>query len=71
MGLQLNEKFAVIEQNGQVSDWMYAMGPLLKGSLWETTTVPELRSQAMRIAEILLQRTPAEGPEQDVLEYYI
>ena len=71
MGLQLNEQFAVIEQNGQVSDWMYAMGPLLKGSLWETTTVPELRSQAMRIAEILLQRTPAEVPEQDVLEYYI
>ena len=50
---------------------MYAMGPLLKGSLWETTAVPELRSQAMRIAEILLQRTPAEVPEQDVLEYYI
>ena len=71
MGLKVNEQFAVIEQNGQPSDWMFAMGPMLKGSLWETTAVPELRSQAMRIAEILLHRTPAEIPEQDVLEYYI
>ena len=71
MGLQVNEQFAVIEENGQASDWMFAMGPLLKGSLWETTAVPELRSQAMRIAEILLQQAPAEVAEQDVLEYYI
>ncbi|MEC7567324.1 MAG: FAD/NAD(P)-binding protein [Planctomycetota bacterium] len=70
-GLQVNEHFAVIENNGQASSWLYAMGPLLKGSLWETTAVPELRGQAMRIAEILLQQTPAEVPEQDVLEYYI
>jgi uncharacterized NAD(P)/FAD-binding protein YdhS len=71
MGLQVNEQFAVIEESGQPSDWMFAIGPLLKGSLWETTAVPELRSQAMRIAEILLQQAPAKVAEQDVLEYYI
>ena len=71
MGLQVNEQFAVIEESGQPSDWMFAIGPLLKGSLWETTAVPELRSQAMRIAEILLQQAPAQVAEQDVLEYYI
>jgi uncharacterized NAD(P)/FAD-binding protein YdhS len=71
MGLQVDDRFAVIESNGEPSRWMFAMGPLLKGSLWETTAVSELRGQAMRIAEILLERAPAEVPQQDVLEYYI
>ena len=71
MGLQVDERFSVIQSNGEPSGWMFAMGPLLKGSLWETTAVSELRGQAMRIAEILLERAPAEVPQQDVLEYYI
>ena len=71
MGLQVDDRFAVIESTGEPSRWMFAMGPLLKGSLWETTAVSELRGQAMRIAEILLERAPAEVPQQDVLEYYI
>jgi uncharacterized NAD(P)/FAD-binding protein YdhS len=71
MRLQVNDRFAVIESNGQPSRWMFAMGPLLKGSLWETTAVSELRGQAMRIAEILLERAPVEVPQQGVLKYYI
>jgi uncharacterized NAD(P)/FAD-binding protein YdhS len=71
LGIQIDDDFAVIDKEGNSSSGLYAIGPLLKGTLWETTAVPELRGQAMRVAEILLQREPAAVPEEDVIEYYI
>lgn len=32
------------------------LGPLLKGTYWETVAVPELRGQARRVAETVLDR---------------
>ena len=71
MGIKVDDHFAVIDGSGAVSPVLFAIGPLLRGSLWETTAVPELRGQAMRVAETLLEREPATVPEQDVIEYYI
>ena len=80
LGIQVGTDFAVIDQAGQRSDWLFAMGPLLKGTLWETTAVPELRIQAQRVAETIhaaLERRPAavagsfQEMHADVLEYYI
>jgi uncharacterized NAD(P)/FAD-binding protein YdhS len=48
--------------DGQVLDragrptGMYALGPLLRGELWETTAVPEIRDQAHELAEQLSHR---------------
>jgi len=33
---------------------MLALGPLLRGTRWETIAVPELRDQARRVAETVL-----------------
>jgi uncharacterized NAD(P)/FAD-binding protein YdhS len=44
---------------------------LLKGSLWETTAVPELRGQAMRVAQLILEQEPLEAEEEYVIEYCI
>lgn len=71
LGILADDDFAVIEGNGNPSQTLFAIGPLLKGSLWETTAVPELRGQAMRVAETLLQREPIAVEEEDVIEYYI
>ena len=71
MGIRVDEDFAAIEKDGQPSNTLFAIGPLLRGSLWETTAVPELRGQAMRVAEILLERQPAIVEEEHVIEYYI
>jgi uncharacterized NAD(P)/FAD-binding protein YdhS len=80
LGIQVGTDFAVIDQAGQRSDWLFAMGPLLKGTLWETTAVPELRIQAQRVAETIhaaIERRPAavagsfQEMHADVLEYYI
>jgi uncharacterized NAD(P)/FAD-binding protein YdhS len=77
MGIEVDADFAVVEQGGSRSKSMYALGPLLRGSLWETTAVPELRGQAVRVAQLLLQdmhSTPATDtppPAADVIEYCI
>jgi uncharacterized NAD(P)/FAD-binding protein YdhS len=79
MGIEVDANFAAVEGDGGRSAFLYALGPLLKGTLWETTAVPELRGQAMRVAQILLQDvhpaplaqatfTPTNA---DVVEYYI
>jgi len=71
MGLQVDDNFAAIGMDGRPSRFLYAIGPLLKGSLWETTAVPELRGQAMRVAQIMLEQHPIETSEADLIEYCI
>jgi uncharacterized NAD(P)/FAD-binding protein YdhS len=79
MGIEVDEGFAAVERDGRRSEFLYALGPLLKGTLWETTAVPELRGQAMRVAQILLQDLhPTPMPDAalaptyaDVVEYFI
>jgi uncharacterized NAD(P)/FAD-binding protein YdhS len=75
MGIDVNDDFGVINREGQASDTLYAMGPLLKGTLWETTAVPELRGQALQIAQSLIadegEAARVTVPEEYVLEYYI
>src|SRR5688500_12373628 len=39
---------SVVGQNGQVNDVIYTLGTALKGTLWETTAIPEIRTQAAR-----------------------
>jgi uncharacterized NAD(P)/FAD-binding protein YdhS len=79
MGLKIAKDFAIIDREGLRSACLYAMGPLLKGSLWETTAVPELRIQAFQIAENILAifegkrqtAVPEVEAYADVLEYCI
>lgn len=45
---------SVVGQNGEVSGVIYTLGTALKGTLWETTAIPEIRAQAKQLAELLL-----------------
>ncbi len=78
MGIKVGANFGVLDGGGIVSPYLFAIGPMLKGSLWETTAVPELRIQALRAAEAIL--TSLEGAPSadwfaemwvDVVEYAI
>lgn len=44
----------VLRYRGEPVGWMYALGAPLKGVLWETTAVREIRAQAQALAERLL-----------------
>lgn len=77
MGVRIGAGFTAIQRDGQPSPFLHALGPLLRGTFWETIAVPELRGQALQVAQALLgssaRRTgPAGAMEAEaVLEYHI
>jgi uncharacterized NAD(P)/FAD-binding protein YdhS len=40
--------------DGQPSDMLYTLGTALKGVLWESTAIPEIRVQARDLAQKLI-----------------
>jgi uncharacterized NAD(P)/FAD-binding protein YdhS len=72
MGARVDADHTVIDREGRRSEILLALGPLLRGTLWETIAVPELRGQARRTAETLLNQpvTPAES-QSVMMEYMI
>lgn len=73
MGVRVDADHTVLDRDGRRSDFLLALGPLLRGTLWETVAVPELRVQARRVAETLLgHRTLVETtPPEMMMEYMI
>jgi uncharacterized NAD(P)/FAD-binding protein YdhS len=53
LGLDASTDGALIDAFGDASDFLYTLGPARKGSLWETTAVPEIRRQAAELADHL------------------
>ena len=45
--------------SGQVVPGLYVVGPPRKGTLWETTAVPEIRGQAAALAQRLPEQVRA------------
>ncbi len=70
MGVAVNDDYQTLTAAGEASTVCYAIGPLLRGTLWETTAVPELRVQAMNFAQSILQQQER-APQEYVIEYCI
>lgn len=72
MGVKVAADHVVVGRDGKRFPKMLALGPLLRGTLWETIAVPELRGQARRAAESLLElHGAAHKPEPVMMEYNI
>lgn len=54
LGLDVSDDGALIDAYGVPSHFLYAVGPARKGSLWETTAVPEIRTQISELAQHLV-----------------
>ncbi len=54
MGIRIQPDHTVVDREGHPSPHLLALGPLLRGTYWETIAVPELRGQARRVAETIL-----------------
>ena len=54
LGLLTTASGQLINDRGHASNRLYTLGPPMKGRLWETTAVPELRIQAVQLADQLL-----------------
>jgi uncharacterized NAD(P)/FAD-binding protein YdhS len=50
LGLDIDAAGRLIDADGAASSSRWLIGPLRRGALWETTAVPEIRSQAGQLA---------------------
>ncbi len=55
LGLDTGDGGALRDARGREHETLFAIGPLRRGELWETTAVPELRTQAQALAQRLTQ----------------
>ncbi|MEO8068504.1 MAG: FAD/NAD(P)-binding protein [Flavobacteriales bacterium] len=55
MGLHCAPNGALIDAGGRVSDTLFAVGPLCKATLWESTAVPEIREQVANLVDLLVR----------------
>ncbi|MBT2231886.1 FAD/NAD(P)-binding protein [Nonomuraea sp. NEAU-A123] len=55
LGLDAGPDGAVLDAAGRPSDRLFTLGPLLRGTLYETTAVPEIRAQAAALAPRLVE----------------
>jgi len=65
LGLDTDDDGALCDFNGVPSTSLYAIGPMRKGSLWETTAVPEIRTQAAQVAARIAQALARQGQTLD------
>ncbi len=55
LGIEVHPNGAIVHRGGTVSDFLYTLGPPMKGILWEVIAVPEIRLQAEQLARLLLK----------------
>jgi uncharacterized NAD(P)/FAD-binding protein YdhS len=58
-GLATTPDGAVLNANGQAVQGLYTIGPLRRGTLWETTAIREIRVQATVIAQVISRHLTA------------
>ena len=58
MGFDATPEGALLDAAGAPSPSLFTLGPPLRGVLWETTAVPEIREQARALAERLVHVVP-------------
>ena len=54
LGIEVSDSYQIINSQNQVQENMFAIGGLLKGKLWESTAINELREQAKRISNSII-----------------
>ncbi|TQK69341.1 FAD/NAD(P)-binding protein [Nocardioides sp. SLBN-35] len=57
LGIDATVDGAVLGADGRVVDGLFVVGPPRKGTLWESTAIPEIRGQAAQVATAVVQRT--------------
>jgi uncharacterized NAD(P)/FAD-binding protein YdhS len=56
LGIVTTSEYEIVNANEKVETNLYTLGGNLRGMLWETTAVPELKKQCHDLASILLSR---------------
>jgi uncharacterized NAD(P)/FAD-binding protein YdhS len=59
LGIEADARGAVLDSSGQPSEVLFTLGPPLRGQLYETTAIPEIRDQAAALAARLVEAARA------------
>ncbi|MEH3146375.1 MAG: FAD/NAD(P)-binding protein [Methylobacterium frigidaeris] len=59
LGLAVTEDLALMHPGGDAPHPLWALGPLLRGTFWECTAVPDIRVQAVDLARTVAARLAA------------
>ncbi len=60
LGLDVDPAGRLVAADGLPHERLWLVGPLRRGALWETTAMPEIRAQAVRLAADLAAGQPVE-----------
>ena len=63
LGLDALPDGRLVGRDGQASSLLFTLGPPLRGVLWESTAIPEIRVQAAALARTWLDALEADPPE--------
>jgi uncharacterized NAD(P)/FAD-binding protein YdhS len=66
LGLATDAGGALLDARGRPSLALFTLGPLRRGELWETTAIPEIRTQALALARRLLESLASRSEAPDV-----
>ncbi len=66
LGITADGDGAVLNRAGLASDRLFTLGPPLRGQLYETTAIPEIRDQAARLARRLVLGSSARVAAESV-----
>ena len=56
IGMDVTDQWTVKDKTGKEKETLYTIGGNLRGLLWETTAVPELKSQTAILAKRILKK---------------
>ncbi|CAN5168267.1 FAD/NAD(P)-binding protein [soil metagenome] len=54
LGLDVDEAHRARDVSGRAHDTLFAVGPITRGALWEVSAVPDIRVQAVEVADRVL-----------------
>ena len=57
VGIKAMADGTIVKKDGTPSTLLYTLGSLLRGVLWETIAIPEIRMQAKELAALLLKKS--------------
>jgi uncharacterized NAD(P)/FAD-binding protein YdhS len=61
LGLETDPEGRLLDKSGNISHGLYTLGPLRIAGLWESIAIPEIRNQALALAELLVAETIEAG----------
>jgi uncharacterized NAD(P)/FAD-binding protein YdhS len=61
------EDSAVVGSYGEISTWLFALGPLTRPAWWEITAIPEINSQIERLVQKLATRSDSVPSNRSLL----